>query len=92
MASRISQMRNGTPRQQQPLSESIEATRALMQQMKNSQNPQAILAQALEHNPNTAMIANMLKNGNSNGLEGIAKQIAQMKGYDINQVISQLQV
>ena len=89
MASRISQMRNGyQPTPQQPLDISIQQTRNLMQQMKNSQNPQALLAQALESNPNTAAIANMLKGGNN--LEGIAKMIAQNKGYDINEVIRQL--
>ena len=92
MASRISQMRNGyqtqAPMSQQSLDISIQQTRNLMQQMKNSQNSQALLAQALENNPNTAAIASMLNGGNN--LEGIARMIAQNKGYDINEVIQKL--
>ena len=47
-----------------------------------------MLAQILQNNPNTSMIANMLSsNGN---LENIAKQMAQARGIDINQLIKQL--
>ncbi len=60
-----------------------------MEQVKHAPNPEAALAQALQNNPNTAAIANMLKsNGN---LEVLARQIAQLKGYDVMQVINQLQ-
>ena len=87
-------MRNGTPLPQQPMSqqqlnESIERTRALMQQMQTLQNPEAIIMNVLQQNPQLGFLSGMLRNGNS--LEGIANQIAQAKGYDINQVINQLQ-
>lgn len=59
-----------------------------MQQIQNSPNQQAMLAQLLQNNPNTAAIANMLNNGNS--LEGIARSMAQAKGIDIMQLIKQL--
>lgn len=96
MASLVSQMRNGqqpypqTPQhqQQQSLNDSIERTRAMMQQVKNAQNPQAMLAQMLQSNPNTAAIANMLKGGSS--LENTARQMAAASGIDIEQLIKQL--
>ena len=97
MASRISQMRNGLQpypqtqqaQRQQVLNESIERTRAMMAQVKNSPNPQAMLAQILQNNPNTAAISQMLHGGNS--LEIIARQMAQAYGEDINNIISRLQ-
>ena len=61
----------------------------MMQQVKYAQNPQAMLAQLLQNNPNTAAIASMLKNNNGS-LETIARQMAQERGIDINQLINQL--
>ena len=82
-------MRNGQQiPQQDNLSQSIEITRALMQQFKNSTDKQAILAQILQNNPNATMIINVLKNNGS--LESLAYQIAQQKGYDINDVLKRL--
>jgi len=40
----------------------------------------------LQNNPNTAALANMLKDGGS--LESIARQMAQTNGIDINQLIN----
>lgn len=60
-----------------------------MAQVKNAQDPQAMLAQLLQNNPNTAAISSMLKGGGS--LESIARQMAQQRGVDINQLIKQLQ-
>ena len=60
-----------------------------MQQMQTLQNPEAIIMNVLQQNPQLGFLSGMLRNGNS--LEGIANQIAQAKGYDINQVINQLQ-
>ena len=60
-----------------------------MQQIKNAPDSQAMLAQILQNNPNTAMIAAMLQNGN--GLEGIARSMAQNKGVNINNLINRLQ-
>ena len=60
----------------------------MMQQIKNAQNPQEMLAQLLQSNPNTAAISGMLQsNGN---LESIARQMAKANGFDINQIINQL--
>ena len=41
-----------------------------------------MLAQLLQNNPNTTMLASMLKNGGN--LESIARQMAQINGIDIN--------
>ena len=84
-------MRNGMPQrqpQQQQLNESIERTKALMNQMKSMPNQEAIIFNLLQQNPQLGFLSNMLRNGNS--LEGIAKQIAQYNGYDINTILSQL--
>jgi len=95
MASRISQMRNGMQTPQQPAyqqqmpSQTIEDTKRLMAMVKSSPNPQQALAQMLQTNPNTAMISNLLRGGNS--LETIARQRAQQLGIDINELIRQLQ-
>ena len=59
-----------------------------MAQIKGSQDPQGMLAQILQNNSNTAIIANMLQGGGS--LEQIARQMAQQRGIDINQLINQL--
>ena len=84
-------MRNNPRQLQQPqedqLNKSIEDVRGLMHQMQDAPNAEAVLAQALENNPNTAFIANALK---GNNLEGIAKNMAKVKGYDINDVIKKL--
>ncbi len=59
-----------------------------MAQVKNAPNPQALLAQILQNNPNTSSIYTLLQsNGN---LEQVARQMAQMGKIDINQLISQL--
>ena len=60
-----------------------------MAQVKNAPNQQAMLAQILQNNPNTAAISQMLHSGNS--LEIIARQMAQACGADINDNISRLQ-
>lgn len=60
-----------------------------MQQVKSAQNPQAVLAQILQNNPNTAIIANALHNGTS--LESLARSIAQQRGINIDELIRQLQ-
>ena len=60
-----------------------------MQSLSSAQDKQAMLAQMLQNNPNTAALANMLKGGGS--LESIARQMAQTNGIDINQLINQLQ-
>ena len=66
----------------------IEEIKWLMNQVKLAKNPQAMLAQIIQNNPNSATIANMLKNGS---LEDIARELASRQGIDINQLIKQLQ-
>lgn len=56
MASRISQMRNGIQQpqlqpSQQQLNESIDRTRALMQQMRGMGNQEVLIANLLQTNP-----------------------------------------
>ena len=75
------------PRQ---LNQSIEQTRALMKQVKNAQNPEAMLEQVLQNNSNTSSIANMLYNSGGN-LERVARSMAQIYSIDIYQLIKNLQ-
>ena len=88
MASRISQMRNEMlqpqPQQQQQLNESIQQVKFLMNNLKASGNPQAMLNQLMGQNPQLAQLA---KQPN---LKSIAEQMAREGGYDLNYIISQL--
>ena len=84
-------MRNAVYPQQMPQPQlAIEETRALMHQVQNAQNPEAMLAQILQSNPNTALISNMLKSNGS--LEKLARNMANAKGIDIMQLINQLNI
>ena len=76
------------PQSQQSLNESIERTKALMQQMQTLPNREAMINNLLQSNPQLGMISTMLRNGNN--LEGIAKQMAQMGGFDLNSIINRL--
>ena len=78
------------PMSQQQLNESIERTRAIMQGMKNLGNQEVVIANLLQQYPQLGFLSNALKNGNS--LEDIAKQMASMKGYDINEILQGLNV
>ena len=60
-----------------------------MNQVKNAQNPQAMLMQILQKNPNTTNLVNLLRNNGN--LESIARQMAQASNIDIDSLISQLQ-
>ena len=89
-------MRNAAPQtmrqpsqQQAQLNESIERTKALMQQMHGMPNQEAVITTLLQNNPQLQSLIPLLRNGNN--LEGIARQMAQMGGFDINQIINQLQ-
>ena len=95
MASRISQMRNGMaaapqPQQQPPQASNqmIEQMRRMMWMVKGAKNPQVGLTQLLQNNPNTAAISQMLRGGND--LESIARQMAQQRGIEIDEVINQI--
>ena len=60
-----------------------------MNQMRSMPNNEAVVMNLLQNNPQLGALSNMLRNGSS--LEGIAKSMAQVNGYDINQIINQLQ-
>ena len=61
----------------------------MMQTLRNAANPQQTLMGMIQQNPQFAQIAAMMKN-NPGGLEGVARQMAQQNGIDINQLIAQL--
>ena len=73
---------------QQPLNESIEQTRALMQQMRGMPNYEAVIARLLQGNPQLGLLTNALRNGNS--LEGIARSMASANNIDIKELIGSL--
>ena len=87
-------MRNAIPQQrpqltqQQQLNESIMRTRTLMQQFQRMNNPEAAIMSLLQSNPQLQAIIPAIRGGN--GLENIAKQMAQINGLDINQIITNL--
>ena len=84
MPSLINQMRSTLPPQQ--LNDSIARTRALMQQFSYMQNPQAAMINIIQQNP---QLRGLLASGTN--LEALARQMAQARGLDINQILTQLQ-
>ena len=72
----------------QQLNDSIAQARRMMQTIQNASNPQVALSNFIQNNPYSAAIASMLRNGGS--LEGIAKNMAQQYGIDINDLINQI--
>ena len=84
MASRISQMRNGVP-QQQPLSNSVEQVKYLMNTLQSTGNPQAAMNNLFNQNPQLAALA---KQPN---LQSIAEQMARERGIDLDDLVRQLQ-
>lgn len=73
---------------QQQLNDAIERTKATMQQFKAMNNPETAMMALLQQNPQLGQLVTLLRQGNN--LEGIAKNMAQIKGYDINQIIGRL--
>ena len=59
-----------------------------MQMIQNSQNPEAMLANFIQNNPNSGAIAALLRNNNS--LESIARNMAQQYGISINDLLNKL--
>ena len=85
-------MRNGQQQQlgQTPsLDNSIQKVKGMMQQLKMASNRQQMLMGMIQQNPQFAQIAQMMK-ANPNGLEGVARQMAQANGIDLNDLIRQL--
>lgn len=77
------------PQQQPQLNESVANVRSLMSYLKGTKNKEEALASFLQTNPATGQIAQMLRNSGS--LEAVAKQMAQAKNIDLNELINQLQ-
>lgn len=73
---------------QSQLDQSVEQMRGIMRQIKNAPDPQVMLAQMLQNNPNTAMLSNMLKNNGD--LESIARQMAASNNINIDELINNL--
>ena len=83
-------MPQSQPRPQQSnLNASIEQVRGMMNMLKMSQNREQTLQAMIQSNPQFAQIAQMMKNS-PNGLEGIARQMAQTYGIDLNELIRKL--
>ena len=59
-----------------------------MWMIQNSQNPEVMLAEFIQNNPNSGAIAALLRNNNN--LESIARNMAQQYGININDVINKL--
>ena len=81
-------MRNEMQPYQQQLNNSIERTRALMQQFKGMGNKEMVISNLLQQYPQLGQLLNMTKNGVS--LETIASNMAQMRGFNINEIIQRL--
>lgn len=61
----------------------------MMNTLKMSQNREQALYAMIQQNPQFAQIAQMMKSGPGN-LEGLAKQMAQANGIDLNELIKRL--
>ncbi len=70
---------------QQPLNNSIEQVKYLMNTIQSSGNPQAMMNSLFGKNPQLAALA---KQPN---LKSIAEQMARERGIDLNVLINQLQ-
>ena len=78
------------PQPQQPnLNASIAQVRGMMNMLKMSQNREQTLYAMIQQNPQFTQIAQMMKS-NPNGLEGVARQMAQAQGIDLNELIRKL--
>lgn len=64
---------------------------ALISMLKSGGNPQALLTNMAQSNPQLREIMGMLGAQNPADLEKIARQLYKNKGLDINQAIQQLQ-
>ena len=59
-----------------------------MQQMQAIPNKETVVMNLLQQYPQLGFLVNALRGGNS--LESIASQMANLKGYNINEIIQQL--
>ena len=75
--------------QQPQLDASIEKVRGMMQLLQMASNKEAMLKQMIQNNPQFAQIAAMMKM-NPNGLEGVAKQMAQNNGINLSELMNKL--
>ena len=72
------------PQQQLP----IQQVKGMMQQLKNASNPQQVLMSMIQNNPQFAQITQMMKG--AGGLEPLARQMAQQKGINLDNLIQEL--
>ena len=72
------------PQQQLP----IQQVKGMMQQLKNASNPQQVLMSMIQENPQFAQITQMMKS--AGGLEPLARQMAQQKGINLDNLIQEL--
>lgn len=62
----------------------------MMHQVQNSPNREAALINMLQQNPNLQSISTLLKMGNGD-LRQAAELLARQKGYNLNDIIRELQ-
>lgn len=67
----------------------LQPIKELMNRFKNASNPETELQSMMESNPNIQAVLNLAK-GRGVSLEQIARIMAQQKGIDINNLLSQL--
>lgn len=65
----------------------------LIQLIKGGQNPQQLLMSIMQNNNNPILqnAMEMVKQGNTSGLELLARNIAQQKGIDFDKAFSEFQ-
>ena len=72
------------------LDQATARARMMMQQLQMASNKEAMLKQMIQNNPQFAQIATMMKM-NPNGLEGVARQMAQNNGINLSELMNKLQ-
>ena len=68
----------------------VQQAKRWLHQVQNSGNSQQALQQLLMQNPNVSNIWSLLKS-NGGSLESVARIIAQQRGFNLNEVIQELQ-
>lgn len=84
MPNLINQMRNGL--NPSPSWNNVQQVKQLMSNLRASANPQQLLLNTINSNPQLAM---MIKGANGN-LKGVAEQMARAQGVDLNVLLQQL--
>ena len=84
----LGSQRNANPAPQQNLQ--IQQIKQLMQQVRNSPNPQAMWQNVLSQNSVGLQIMNLINMSNGN-LRQVAQFMAQQQNIDLNALINELQ-